>query len=279
MLEGLGFTYRNEKTKQISFPLGGIGTGCIGLGGDGRLIDWEIFNKPNKCSRNGFSHFAIKAEDTDGKLIDARIMNGPLRPPFDNGVTPKMYDGFGFGPVISTMAGLPHFKESIFTGAFPFAAIELMHDKFPGEVCLGAFNPFIPGNDLDSSIPAAMFNMHVTNTTDTPITYTIIGAFTNPLPADNVHQFIQQDGIKKLHLGTTAFGDDLANFHLGDLTLATDAEDISYQQYNFHGGWFDPLEVYWHDLCAAGKLKPRLYENAGGKQHRTSGGAPDRPTR
>ena len=56
------FLYTGSKTNQISFPLGGIGTGCIGLAGNGRLIDWEIFNRPNKGSVNGFSHFAIKAE-------------------------------------------------------------------------------------------------------------------------------------------------------------------------------------------------------------------------
>ena len=56
------FVYRGAKTNQISFPLGGIGSGSIGLAGNGRLLDWEIFNRPNKGSVNGFSHFAIKAE-------------------------------------------------------------------------------------------------------------------------------------------------------------------------------------------------------------------------
>ena len=62
------FIYKGEKTKEISFPLGGIGSGCIGLSGNGRLIDWEIFNRPNKNSLNGFSHFSIKAEK-NGKLV------------------------------------------------------------------------------------------------------------------------------------------------------------------------------------------------------------------
>ena len=263
MLEGLGFTYQKEKTRQISFPLGGIGTGCIGLGGEGRLIDWEIFNKPNKHSRNGFSHFAVKAEDLDGNLIDARILNGPLQPPYEGSVTPQAYDGFGFGPAISTLAGFPHFEESVFHGAFPFAAIELLHPDFPGEICFGAFNPFIPNNERDSSIPAAFFNIHIKNDTAAPLTYTVVGALTNPLPADNVHQYVQQEGMHCLHLGTTAFGDDAANFHLGDMTLATNAKDASCQLYNYHGGWFDALEVYWRDLCAPGKLKPRHYEQAG----------------
>ena len=66
------FSYRGAKTREISFPLGGIGSGCIGLGGTGHLVDWEIFNRPAKGSRNGFSHFAVKAE-SKGKLLDARV--------------------------------------------------------------------------------------------------------------------------------------------------------------------------------------------------------------
>ena len=34
--------YTKESLREISFPLGGIGTGCIGLAGNGSLTDWEI---------------------------------------------------------------------------------------------------------------------------------------------------------------------------------------------------------------------------------------------
>ena len=34
--------YKGKKLREISFPIGGIGTGSIGLKGDGRLVDWEI---------------------------------------------------------------------------------------------------------------------------------------------------------------------------------------------------------------------------------------------
>ena len=71
------FTYRGETARNISFPLGGIGTGSIGLSGSGRLVDWEIFNRPNKGSVNGYSHFAVKAMDGD-RVVDARILAGPI---------------------------------------------------------------------------------------------------------------------------------------------------------------------------------------------------------
>ena len=39
--------YTGKYTSQISFPLGGIGTGCIGLSGNGSLRDIEIKNRAN----------------------------------------------------------------------------------------------------------------------------------------------------------------------------------------------------------------------------------------
>ena len=87
------FVYRGDRTNEISFPLGGIGTGCVGLAGNGRLIDWEIYNRPNKSSLNGFSHFAVKAE-AGGRVLDARALQGDLHPPYTG--------ERGFGPSVLT---------------------------------------------------------------------------------------------------------------------------------------------------------------------------------
>ena len=66
--------YENEYLREISFPVGGIGTGSIGIAGNGRLIDWEIFNRPNKASLNGFSHIAVRVKKPDGKVI-TKVLN------------------------------------------------------------------------------------------------------------------------------------------------------------------------------------------------------------
>ena len=65
-----GKTYEGRFLREISFPLGGIGADSIGLAGNGRLIDREIFNRPNRQSVNGYTNFAIKAE-RDGEVLDA----------------------------------------------------------------------------------------------------------------------------------------------------------------------------------------------------------------
>ena len=168
------FIYRGEATREISFPLGGIGTGSIGLSGAGRLIDWEIQNRPAKGITNGLSHFAVRAEQ-DGKVLDARILNGPYLGNRTGDFPADTSRNFGFGARRDSLAGMPHFRSNSFEGRFPVAHLAFEHPQFPGEVELTAFNPFIPLNDRDSSIPAAMFEITFTNPTEAPITYTAAG--------------------------------------------------------------------------------------------------------
>ena len=53
-----------------------------------------------------------------------------------------------------------------FEGTFPVATLAFADPKFPGAVSLRAFNPFIPGNSGDSSIPAACFAVQIANTSE-----------------------------------------------------------------------------------------------------------------
>ena len=254
MPEKTRFVYTGSKTREISFPLGGIGTGSIGLAGNGRLIDWEIFNRPNKGSVNGFSHFAIRAEQ-DGKVIDARILHGDLHPPYSGSLNGSMYNSFGFGPGREHLSGLPHFGAVEFTGEFPLAWLDFKdtaENAFPGQIRLMAFNPFIPLNEFDSGLPAAMLAFEVTNTTHQSLTYQLTGTLSNPLPAANLHTLYDHGDQVYLHLRS-----DSAD---GDLTLAVEGGEISSQAYWFRGAWFDNLEVYWQEQSSqAGRLKARSY--------------------
>ncbi len=247
------FLYTDKKTSEISFPLGGLGTGCIGLAGNGRLADWEIFNRPNKGGSNGFSHFAIKAESA-GRVLDARVLNADLQPPY-SGHGPGLYSGFGFGPAIQFLTGVPHFKSVEFHGEYPIARLDFIGAGFPGRVGMTAFNPFIPLNETDSGIPAAFFEFEVANTSDQTLDYTIAGVLDNRLPEQRANDIISRDELTLLHLTSDAFGP--ADTRFGDLTLATDAADVSWQQYWCRGQWFDALEVYWRDFTTAGRMVNR----------------------
>ncbi len=258
------FSYQGAKTKEISFPLGGIGSGCIGLAGNGQLIDWEIFNKPNKFGRNGFSHFAIKAE-RDKKVLDARVLQGDVTGP-RSGNGNANFGGLGFGVNRETMAGLPHFRKVSFEGEFPFAALTFQEPAFPGRVQMTAFNPFIPLNDADSSIPAAFFSFDVTNTSKKPIDYTVALTTRNPQDKANVNRAMKSGGITLLHQEGTALPADDVKF--GDICIGTNSPDSSHQEYWFRGGWFDNLGIWWRNFTSPGPLKNRSYpESSGGNDH------------
>lgn len=196
--------YKGSKTREISFPLGGIGSGSIGLSGNGRLVDWEIFNRPNKKSFNGFSHFSVKAEQ-DGRVLDTRILNGDMQSPYlgERIRGGPLHSGYGFGPESQTMAGMPHFQEVEFQGEFPLAGMTFTDPAFPGKITLQAFNPFIPLNDVDSSIPAAFFEWEIENTSDAPITYTVNLSVGNPIPTEKVvHRYYETTGLLERSLHT-----------------------------------------------------------------------------
>lgn len=262
------FTYSGTKTKEISFPLGGIGTGCIGLLGNGRLADFEIFGRPNKKSLAGLSFFAVKAEK-DGNFIDARILNTDsfdTRTGFEQYRDKKdlRYNGYGYGPASATLAGVPHFPQSDFSVRFPYAEMNFSYEKFPGNIKMTAFNPFIPLNDADSSIPAAMFEFEIENTTDSTIDYTLCGALENTLEkGKNTFDGNMACDMKcvRLHCVDDIYDDGAldSKYNATNMCIATNCEDVSYQEYLFRGTWFDKLQVFWNDFTGMCNFKNRTY--------------------
>jgi len=258
------FVYRGVKTREISFPLGGIGSGCIGLSGTGHLVDWEIFNRPAKGSRNGFSHLAVKAE-RKGELLDARVLHGDMSPPFAGAGTGP-FAGFGFGVARETLSGLPHFRQTEFRGAFPLAEIRFRDPAFPGTVSLDAFNPFIPLNDKDSSLPAAFFTVRIRNTTREPLDYTVGFTVRNPAQSPTTNRLRCEQGLHLMHM---TGGADAAATDFSDFAFGTDAGEVNAQEYWYRGSWFDNLGVYWQDFTARGALRPRHYPAPGSGDHGT----------
>jgi non-lysosomal glucosylceramidase len=248
------FVYEGETSSRISFPLGGIGTGSVGLSGSGRLIDWEIFNKPDKGSTNGFSHFAVKAE-RGGEVLDARVLNGPYHGDRTGDFQAEGNRNFGTGARRDSLVGMPHFAHSTFEGRFPVARIAFADNRFPGRVAMQAFSPFIPLNDRDSSMPAALFEFTLANTTDEPIDYTIAGVLGHGPFRPTEAGPLDERGVAGIRIVGNA-AEKNAEDH-AELALATDAAETSRQSYLYHGLWFDSLQVYWKDFTRPGRLKER----------------------
>lgn len=250
--------YKNEYTKEISFPLGGIGTGSIGLDGGGRLIDWEIFNRPAKGSVNGYSHIAVKAVK-NGKPI-TYVLNGDIQKDLMGQYKKACMSGYGFGPEIARMSGFKHFKDTKFDGSFPIAEISFKDKGFPAEIKLSAFNPFIPCDEKNSSLPAAFFEIEITNTDTCDITYQAAFTLTNPYSA-SLNKRIKKDGIDMIFLKNAEASPESAEY--GDLTVATDAKTSFAQTYWYRGGWQDGIATYWNDFNSAEPFCDRSYATAG----------------
>lgn len=251
--------YTGEHTSQISFPLGGIGSGCIGLAGNGNLIDWEIFNAPNKNTFNNYSGFAVKAYE-DGLLKSAKVLVGPCQPPYMgmNRRNESLHSGYGFGPNEKTFAGFPHFETNNFLGEFPIAQLEFEDPQFPGKVHMKAFNPFIPLNDRDSSIPCAMFEISLINTGTTDLEYAVcLFAGSSFSQKQSINTFENDNGVSRIVMGTDVL--DEKDLDYGQICLATDGKDVSYQQYWYRGMWKDNTEMFWNDFTTGKRFENRVY--------------------
>lgn len=248
--------YAQNKLKEISFPIGGIGTGSIGLAGNGAFVDWEIFNHPNKGSKNGYSCFAVKAEFPDGKSVTKILHGDHIKDYIGQYKKSRSHYGFGYGPAGNTFAGFSHFRSVKFDGKFPIATLTFKDDEFPATVELLAFNPFIPLDAENSSIPAAFFEIKIKSFFDN-VKYTVILSVTNPF-AESVNRKTENDKYTAIQMRYANKSTHEKDY--GDLTIAVDSLDGLYQEYWYRGGWQDSITTFWNNL-SNGTLENRYYEN------------------
>ena len=248
--------YKEEYLNEISFPLGGIGTGNIGIAGNGQLIDWEIFNRPNKGSLNGYSHIAVKL-CKDGKTI-TKILNSDITKELTGRYEQKEFEGFGYGSSIKSMCGFPHFKHCEFNGEFPISELTFTDDDFPGKVVLRAFNPFIPLDSDNSSIPAAFFEIIYKNEGSSNVTFQCAFSLSNPYKeSENIE--VENSGITSVKLIRKDKNKDERDY--GDLSVSCE-NPTCVQPYWYRGYWQDSVSTYWNELCYNDTLTKRIYDKS-----------------
>jgi non-lysosomal glucosylceramidase len=248
--------FEGESLREVAFPLGGIGTGTVSLGGRGNLRDWEIFNRPGKGVNLPFTFFALYFEQNGKKSV--RVLEGPLQPPFTT--------GFGFRR--EDVPGLPRMEKARFKGEYPFAEVELSDSQIPLAVTLEAFNPFIPLNPEDSGIPAVVLRYKVRNLGSAPARVTIAGSLLNPIGYDgegqiggtgndkfgqNTTELKRTATLRGLAMSSQKVKPDSPAF--GTMSLVTPWNDITYLTHWVRGEWWDDLQIFWDDFSADGRLK------------------------
>jgi uncharacterized protein (DUF608 family) len=252
--------YDQDHTCKIALPVGGIGTGTVSLGGRGNLQDWEIMNRPAKgynpgSGRNNSTFFTLYTE-VEGKK-DLRLLEGAV--PF--------YQYEGSSGAIATNHGLPRFKEVSFEAAYPFGQVNLRTPQIPVNVKIKAFNPLIPADVDNSSIPMAVLDFELINMSDKEISFSICGSMQNFIGEDgssgkaagNKNTFHEEQGLSGI-LFTTDGVDKKADQY-GDMALITTSKgNISYRTAWLPERWGTSMLDFWDDLSMDGKLENRKDE-------------------
>lgn len=257
--------YDNAHLRQIALPLGGIGTGTVSLGGRGELRDWEIMNVPGKgfstvMKSNNTPFFTLYVKPQGGKSVTT-MLAGSL---YDD----EYLDSEGRP---ANNFGMPRFEDASFDAAYPFGQVNLKDKAIPAKVRIKGFNPLIPGNADDSSLPIAVLTYEVTNTGSQPLEVSVCGSLRNFIGQDgsrfntngsdywphgakqNKNQFRDQDGIKGIYYYSE--GVEQNDQAWGTMALTTDAaEEVTYRTCSKPNRWENAILNFWDDFSADGLL-------------------------
>ncbi|MCK4745743.1 MAG: hypothetical protein KAT15_01850, partial [Bacteroidales bacterium] len=254
--------YDQDHTHKIAMPIGGIGTGTVSLGGRGNLQDWEIMNRPAKGYNPGSgrqnSPFFTLYTSVGGKK-DLRLLEGPV--PF------FLYEGSA--GAIATNHGLPRFKHVSFDAAYPFGQVHLSSPQVPLKVKIKSFNPLIPGDIDNSSIPVAVIDFEITNTSEEEITFSVCGTMQNFIgedgvdgkAQDNENSFRKDSGFSGIRFSTD--GEDKETAQWGEMALITTSPgEVSYRTGWKPIQWGSSILDFWDDLSEDGLLENRQDEES-----------------
>ena len=133
--------YRGEHLAAVGMPLGGIGTGSVWLDGRGQLAVWQIFNNQNEM-RIPDTFFAVSVRSGEGPTTTRALQTAAAR-------------------------GLPPIAALEFEGGYPIAQLTFQDPLLPVGIQLEAFNPLIPLDTRNSSVPCAIFRLTAHNPGET----------------------------------------------------------------------------------------------------------------
>lgn len=244
------YTYSGGNLREIAFPLGGIGTGCVSLDGRGGLRDWEIFGRPNKGLLLQYTWPLLWYRQNGGKARAMSVLGPRLRDWSGEGRPADLYSTVGHGRLFAQVDGIPGFDSVEFSGSFPFARVDFNKKDCPLEIRLTAYNPFIPLDLRSSSFPGACLVYRVKNRSNLPIEFTLAWSVNNPigemapLGDDKASgEYRESEGVRGLVFTNNRFGAD--SEHSGTFALTTNWRDVTYRSQWLDSEWFDSLQDIW----------------------------------
>lgn len=252
-------TFAGRQLALLAFPLGGIGTGSISLGGRGQLRDWEIYNRPDKgrTPEYGFASLWLKSGN-DAPM--AHVLEADLAPPYASTA--------GLGP--GNAPGLSRLQSAKFTGEFPLARIDFEDSRLPARISLEAFSPFIPLDADNSGLPVAVLRYRIRNTSGKHLSASIAFSLDNPIGPRHPDSIQLAKGGKHNEFRGKA-GDALQGLYMtapqlekqdpenGSFALCVlqpGAGKISYLRGWPNAKWWASPQLFWDDFSSDGELGP-----------------------
>ena len=260
--------YNREHLHRIALPMGGIGTGTLGLGGTGELRDWEIMNVPAKSystvtTGNDAPFFSIYTKKKN-ESSRTKALLGPIDPSDYQHYEGRSVDHHG----------LPRFRNASFETTYPFGIVNLSDKTMPVKVKILGYNPFIPGNADDSGIPIAILKYEIENVSNQTIDVSISGNLRNfigkdgskstlnwkgdyiPIGADqNKNQYRSTDGFKGIYMYSEGVNKNDPAW--GTMALSIPEEEdgkVTYRTSSAQNSWSNSLLDFWDDFSSDGLL-------------------------
>ena len=244
--------YEGEHLSRVAFPIGAIGAGMFCLEGTGAISHMSVRNNPEIFNEPAmFAALSVKGIANGAKVLEANVPSWKKFGQHDAGL----------GGTGGATWGLPRFENARFIARFPFGTVSLEDKDMPLQVSIQGWNPFIPTDPDNSSLPVAGLEYTFRNTGNK--TEECVFSY-------NSRNFMAQadvvNAIRPIRNGfvLSASGSDAAPERQGDFAIFA-GEDATVDHCWFRGGWFDGLTMAWNTIKAGNtKNSPPVAKDAPG---------------
>jgi uncharacterized protein (DUF608 family) len=227
--KALGFTgqvcgtiYNSNRKPECGVPLGGIGTGCLDLEADGTFGYCTAFSRVwgHGDGEDGSRIYRDRNVGPDGVIVDLNDpTRGPIKAPF---LGLAVEDKVWILTTVPTGEGLHKPDRIDYWGHYPVVDMEFQSGG-PVNVGMRAWTPFILGDTIRSNVPAAVFEVHLRNTSTQEQRATLAMNFPGPRERERqgqtyVRQVVNTNRISGVAVSTPA--------NLGYVLAAMETEGV-----------------------------------------------------
>ena len=192
----------------------------------------DIYNEPMMFAAIHVKGYEQGAKVLEGPVAEWRKFGSPMS---------------GLGGPGGANYGLPRFEQSTFEARFPFGKVALADKDVPLNVTITGWNPFIPGDADNSSLPVGIIEYTFENTSGKDVEAVFSYNSRNFMRSNEGTNSVKpiQNGFILSQSGTTE-----KPYLQGDFAIFTDQPNTVVNHCWFRGGWFDGMTMTWNAIKA-----------------------------